>query len=187
MSPHFGIHPTPLPHVKLIERTRLVDSRGYLERLFCMNDLAEAGWKKPIAQINHTYTARRGILRGLHFQYPPHAEMKLVMCVKGEVFDVAVDLRAGSPAFLRFHAELLSEHNAKALLIPEGVAHGFQTLADHVEMLYLHSAPYVEEAEGGIYPLDPRLAISWPLEISEMSARDAKHPKLDAHFGGVLL
>ena len=172
MSPHFGIHPTPLPHVKLIERTRLVDSRGYLERLFCMNDLAEAGWKKPIAQINHTYTARRGILRGLHFQYPPHAEMKLVMCVKGEVFDVAVDLRAGSPAFLRFHAELLSEHNAKALLIPEGVAHGFQTLVENTEVSYQISASYQPEYARGVRWNDPVFGIEWPISRPILSARD---------------
>jgi dTDP-4-dehydrorhamnose 3,5-epimerase len=171
----------------LIQRTRLTDSRGYFERVFCSNELAEAGWKNPVAQINHTQTVHRGTVRGLHFQHPPHAEMKLVMCTKGEVLDVAVDLRADSPTFLRFHCELLSEREANALLIPEGYAHGFQTLTDDVEMLYLHSAPYAPEAEGGIHPLDSRVAISWPLAVSELSARDSNHPKLDEEFRGIRL
>ena len=103
------------------------------------------------------------------------------------MFDVAVDLRAGSPTFLKVHAQLLSADTPLALLIPEGFAHGFQTLTDDVDMLYFHSAPYVADSEGGICPTDPQLGISWPLEISEMSARDANHPRLNASFAGVRL
>lgn len=175
----------PLAGLKMVERQRLGDARGYLSRLFCAEELAAADWIRPIAQINQTYTARRGTVRGLHFQYPPHAEMKLVNCLRGEVWDVAVDLRAGSPTFLQWHAEFLSADNSRALLIPEGFAHGFQTLTDEVEMLYCHSAAYVASAEGGLQPLDARLGIAWPLPVTELSARDAGHLPISAEFAGV--
>jgi dTDP-4-dehydrorhamnose 3,5-epimerase len=116
---------------------------------------------------------------------PPHAEMKLVSCLHGEVWDVAVDLRAGSPTFLQWHAERLSADNGHALLIPEGFAHGFQALSDEVELLYCHSAAYSAAAERGLHPQDAVLGIAWPLTITEMSTRDAAHPQLDAHFTGL--
>lgn len=181
----FAITPLPLAGLRRVTRQRLGDARGFLSRVFCADDLREAGWTRPIAQINHTFSARQGTLRGMHFQRPPHGEMKLVSCLRGEVWDVAVDLRAGSPTFLRWHAERLSADNAHALLIPEGFAHGFQALSDDVELLYCHSAPYVPAAEGGLNPRDPRLGIPWPLAIQEISERDARHPMLDAGFGGL--
>lgn len=183
----FTITDLPLAGLKLVERQRLGDSRGFLARLFCAEELAAAGWLQPIAQINHTYTARRGTVRGMHFQLPPHAEMKLVTCLQGEVWDVAVDLRAGSPTFLHWHAERLSADNGRALLIPEGFAHGFQTLTDGVELLYCHSAAYASSAEGGVNPQDERLGITWALAIAELSARDAAHPMLEGKFEGVAL
>jgi len=183
----FTITDLSLAGLKRVERQRLGDSRGFLSRLFCAEQLATAGWLQPIAQINHTYTGRCGTVRGMHFQRPPHAEMKLVTCVQGEVWDVAVDLRAGSPTFLRWHAERLSADNGRALLIPEGFAHGFQTLTDGVELLYCHSAAYAPDAEGGIHPQDERLGVTWPLAITELSARDAAHPMLEAGFEGVAL
>ena len=145
----------PLHGLKLVERQRLGDARGFLSRLFCAEELAIAGWIKPVAQVNHTFTARRGTVRGMHFQRPPHAEMKLVSCIRGEVWDVAVDVRAGSPTFMRWHAERLSADNGRALLIPEGFAHGFQTLTDGVELLYCHSAAYAAEAEAGLSMIQP--------------------------------
>jgi dTDP-4-dehydrorhamnose 3,5-epimerase len=181
----FTIADLPLEGLKRVQRQRLGDRRGYLARLFCAEELAAAAWVKPIAQINHTYTSKRGTVRGMHFQHPPHAEMKLVSCIRGEVWDVAVDLRAGSPTFLRWHAEVVSAENGFALLIPEGFAHGFQTLTDDVELLYCHSRPYVPEAEGGLSPTDPRLAIAWPLEVTEMSERDNQHPLLTPDFEGL--
>lgn len=183
----FIISELPLTGLKLVERQRLVDNRGFLSRLFCTVELAGAGWKKHIAQINHTYTSRRGTLRGMHFQHPPHAEMKLVTCIRGRIWDVAVDLRADSATFLHWHAEELSTDNNRALLIPEGFAHGFQTLTDDVELLYCHSAIYNAEAEAGLNPRDPELAINWPLEISELSERDAQHPMLNQNFAGLLI
>jgi dTDP-4-dehydrorhamnose 3,5-epimerase len=176
-----------LDGLKRIERQRLGDSRGFLSRIFCAKELAQAGWNKPIEQINHTYTAKRGTVRGMHFQRPPHAEMKLVSCLRGEVLDVAVDLRRGSPTFLQWHAEHLSAVNGFALLIPEGFAHGFQTLTDDAELLYCHSAAYVPEAEAGLNPTDQKLAIHWPLAITELSARDSQHPMLNEQFSGLVL
>jgi dTDP-4-dehydrorhamnose 3,5-epimerase len=183
----FAITDLPLAGLKLVERRLLGDTRGFLARLFCAGELAAAGWAKPVAQINHTLTAQRGTVRGLHFQRPPHAEMKLVSCIRGELLDVAVDLRPDSPTYLRWHAERLSADNHRALLIPEGFAHGFQALTDGVELLYCHSMPYAAEAEAGLNALDPRLAIAWPLVVAERSPRDGRLPVIDESFKGVRL
>lgn len=180
-------HDTPLAGLMLVEREKRGDARGYLERLFCADELAGAGWSGPVAQVNRTHTARRGTVRGMHFQHPPHAEAKLVSCLQGEVWDVAVDLRAGSPTFLQWHARRLSAENNLALLIPPGFAHGFQALCDGVDLLYCHSAPHVPAAEAGLSPLDPRLALPWPLPPAELSVRDAGHAPLGADFAGVRL
>jgi len=181
----FTITDLPLAGLKRVERQSLGDNRGFLARLFCAEELASAGWTKPIAQINHTYTAKQGTVRGMHFQHPPHAEMKLVSCIRGEVWDVAVDLRVGSPTFLHWHAERLSVENGCALLIPEGFAHGFQALTDDVELLYCHSEAYAAHAEGGLNPTDPRLGITWPLAIAELSARDAGQALITSDVEGV--
>jgi dTDP-4-dehydrorhamnose 3,5-epimerase len=180
----FEVVDTPLAGLKFVRRQRLGDSRGFLSRLFCADELAAAGWTSPIAQINHTFTARAGTVRGLHYQRPPHAEAKLVSCLRGEVWDVAVDLRTGSPTFLRCHAERLSAENGCALLIPPGFAHGFQALSDDVELLYCHSAPYAAPSEGGLHPQDERLGIAWPLPITELSTRDAAHTRITETFTG---
>ena len=181
----FTITDLPLSGLKRVQRQRLGDNRGFLARLFCAEELAAAGWTQPIAQINHTFTAKQGTVRGMHFQRPPHAEMKLVSCIRGEVWDVAVDLRVGSPTFLHWHAERLSADNSCALLIPEGFAHGFQALTNDVELLYCHSAAYAAQAESGLHPSDPRIGIAWPLAIAELSARDAGHALITADFEGV--
>jgi dTDP-4-dehydrorhamnose 3,5-epimerase len=170
-----------------VERQPLGDHRGSLTRLFCADDLVAAGWIWPVAQINQTLTAVRGTVRGLHYQRPPHGEAKLVSCLAGSIFDVAVDLRHGSPTFLHWHGEILSADNHAALLIPPGFAHGFQTLCDHVSLLYCHSHPHAPEAEAGVSVRDPALAISWPLEISVLSERDSAHPVMTQDFKGVYL
>lgn len=181
----FTVTHTPLADLKLIERQHLGDTRGFLSRLFCAQELASAGWTKPIAQINHTYTAKKGTVRGLHFQHPPHAEMKLVSCIRGAVWDVAVDIRAGSPTFLQWYAQELSAENHCALLIPEGFAHGFQTLTEDAELLYCHSESYAATAENGLNPNDQQLSIQWPLVITELSDRDAAHAFINTNFEGV--
>jgi len=176
MSSRFDILDTPLERLKLIQRKPIGDQRGYLERMFCAEELQTLLSGKSIAQINHTLTARRGTVRGLHFQYPPHAETKVVSCLRGAVFDVAVDLRQGSPTFLRWHAEILSAENHKTLVIPEGFAHGFQTLTDDCELLYFHTAAWQPSAEGALNAQDPGIDIHWPEAVTELSPRDAAHP-----------
>lgn len=183
----FNLSETPLPGLQLVQRLALGDSRGFFERVFCTDELAQAGWHKPVAQINRTLTQKRATVRGMHFQLAPHAEMKLVSCLRGTIWDVAVDLRAGSPTFLQWHGVELSEENHRSLLIPEGFAHGFQALSDDCELLYLHSASYAANAERGISPIDPALDISWPMPIAELSARDQQHPPVTSEFTGLIL
>ena len=181
----FRVVDATLSSLKVVIRERRTDERGFLSRLFCAEELQSAGWHRGIAQINHTRTSRPGAVRGMHFQHPPHAEAKLISCVRGRVWDVAVDLRAGSPTLLRWHAEELSADNGRALLIPEGFAHGFQALEPDSELLYLHSAPYSPGSEGAVNAVDPRLAITWPLPIADRSARDQAHPLLTDDFHGI--
>ncbi len=176
---------TPIAGLMRVKRQRLGDARGDLTRLFCADELRAAGWSQSLVQLNLTRTRHRGTVRGLHYQQPPHAECKLVQCLRGEVFDVAVDLRAASPTFLQWHAERLSVDNDLALLIPAGFAHGFQTLTDDVEMLYGHSAVFVADAEAGLDARDPRLDIAWPLPVGHLSARDAGHPPVTDAFVGI--
>lgn len=178
---------TPLAGLKVVQRQARGDARGFLARLFDAGELRACGWQHGIEQVNHTYTAAAGTIRGMHYQLPPHAEMKLVSCIRGAVWDVAVDLRAGSPTFLQWHAERLSADNGRALLIPEGFAHGFQTLTDDVEMLYCHSAPYSPQAEAGLHYQDARVGIAWPSPPTLVSERDQQHPRLDAAYSGVAL
>ncbi|MDE2615502.1 MAG: dTDP-4-dehydrorhamnose 3,5-epimerase family protein [Burkholderiales bacterium] len=177
----------PLAGLKRIQRRLYGDERGVFARLFCSQELAPAGWGGPIAQINHSLTRTRGTVRGLHYQRAPHAESKLVSCVRGAVWDVAVDLRAGSPTFLRWHGELLNATEGTALLIPAGFAHGFQLLSDEAELVYCHSAAYAPQAEAGLHVRDVRLGINWPLPVQGLSARDAGFELLKPDFEGVKL
>lgn len=177
---------TPLAGVMLVCRQRHPDNRGTFARLFCAEALESAGWSGPIAQINHSVTASRGTVRGLHYQQAPFAEMKLVSCVRGEVWDLAVDFRQGSPTFGHWHAQVLSPESGVAMLIPQGCAHGFQALSDDAEIVYCHSMSYAPQAQAGAHPCDPRLAIDWPLPVQRMSQRDTDWPALAADFSGVL-
>lgn len=183
----FTVEPTPLLGLVRVQRVPLEDARGFLCRIFCAETFAQLGIQRPLAQINHTLTRQAGTVRGLHFQRPPHAEAKLVGCLRGRIWDVAVDLRGGSPTFLQWHAEELSAANGRSLFIPEGFAHGFQTLEADCELLYLHSAAHVAEAEGALNALDPRLGITWPRPVVNRSERDASHPFLQPDFQGITL
>ena len=183
----FVIEKTPIDGLHVIQRKPIGDERGYLERMFCGDELKPIIDKHSIVQINHTLTEKAGTVRGMHFQHPPHAEMKLVSCLRGKVFDVAVDLRKGSPTFLQWHAEVLTETNHKTFVIPEGFAHGFQTLTEDCGLLYLHTAAYSPDAEAGLNALDPRLAIAWPMPIAESSERDQNHAMLTSEFIGLSL
>lgn len=186
MTRRFEILDTPIAGVKLLKRIPIQDARGWFERLYCEEELAPVLGGARVVQSNRTFTRRRGTIRGLHFQRPPHAEIKLVTCLRGRVFDVAVDLRRDSPTFLRWHGEILDADAGTSLAIPRGCAHGLQTLADDTEMLYFHTAPWVATAEDGVHPLDARVAIRWPEAPTDMSARDAERPMLPADFGGLV-
>lgn len=171
----------------VVQRKAIGDSRGFFSRFYCATEFRAFGIHQPIVQINHTLTRKRGALRGMHFQYPPHAEVKIVSCLKGKVFDVAVDLRRGSPTFLHWHAETLSAANRKSLLIPQGFAHGFQALEEDCELIYLHTAHYTAEAEGAVHATDTDLAVDWPLPITDLSERDKTHPFIKDGFSGIVL
>jgi len=183
----FEIGTTPLLDLTVVHRLPIADARGSLERLYCSTDLRTVLGGKPIVQINRTKTVARGTVRGMHFQAPPHAEIKLVTCLTGVVFDVAVDLRRDSPTFLMWHAQELRGDGLTSFAIPEGFAHGFQTLSSDCEMLYFHTAAYHATAERGVHPMDPRLAIAWPEPVVALSPRDAAHPPLAADFTGIPL
>ncbi|WP_423682102.1 dTDP-4-dehydrorhamnose 3,5-epimerase family protein [Undibacterium sp. WLHG33] len=185
MAQRFELLTTPIIGLSLLQRRPLADARGYFQRLFCADELVEFGWTQGVAQVNHTQTLEKGSVRGLHLQLPPHAEMKLITCLQGAVWDVAVDLRKDSPTFLQWHAEVLSAENKRSFLIPQGFAHGFQTLTDHVEMLYCHSHAYQPTAEMGLNVFDERLAIGWPLPVTAMSDKDRQWLLLDDDFEGV--
>jgi dTDP-4-dehydrorhamnose 3,5-epimerase len=168
--------PTPLAGAYVLGLERWEDDRGFFARSFCQNEFAEHGLNPRIAQCNVSFNVKRGTLRGMHYQAPPRAEAKLVRCTHGAVWDVIVDLRPDSPTFKRWHGVELSASNRLALYIPEGFAHGFQTLADASELLYLMSEFYSADASRGVRWDDPVFAIQWPLPNPHMSERDRNLP-----------
>ncbi|MCF6324128.1 MAG: dTDP-4-dehydrorhamnose 3,5-epimerase [Gammaproteobacteria bacterium] len=178
---------TPISGLIVVETEFHSDHRGAFSRLYCQNALQEIVGARQILQINQSCTQAVGAVRGLHFQQSPCAEMKLIRCLKGKVWDVAVDLRSDSPTFLSWHAEELSRSNMKMMVVPEGFAHGFQVLEEDSELLYLHTAYYTPSSEGGIQPMDPALSIDWPLSIQDLSDRDHHHPLLTSYFTGLVV
>ncbi len=178
--------PTDLDGVYIVELQPFVDSRGWFARTYCKNEFTQIGHKGEWVQLNHSFTNKTGTIRGMHFQLPPYKETKLVRCIAGAVFDVVVDLRKGSNSFLKWTSILLSAENRKMIYIPEGFAHGFQTLQDNCELLYHHTAAYMPGWEGGIRYDDPFVGINWPLEVSEISERDQAYPLITESFKGVL-
>lgn len=183
----FTVEKTPIEGLHVLQRQPLGDTRGYLERMFCSEELEPIIGQRRIIQVNHTLTEKAGTVRGMHFQYPPYAEMKLVSCLRGKIFDVALDLRKGSSTFLHWHAEFLTETGHKTFVIPEGFAHGFQTLTDDCEILYLHTSEHNPAAEAGLDALDPGLAITWPMPITERSKRDQESTLISSEFSGFLV
>jgi dTDP-4-dehydrorhamnose 3,5-epimerase len=181
----FEFAPTPLAGLMRVQRRHIEDERGFLSRFYCAEEFAAAGVAQPIAQINHTLTRRKGTVRGMHYQLPPYGETKMVNCLRGEVFDVAVDVRKNSPTFLRWYGETLSASNRRGLVIPAGFAHGIQALTEDCELMYLTTAAYRPAAEAALHPADPRLAIAWPHAITELSERDRSHPMVTLGFDGI--
>ena len=175
---------TPLDGLYEIRNSWVGDARGRISRLFCEQDFAAIRAGLHFTQINLSETTQRGSIRGMHYQTPPAAEAKLIRCLRGSVFDVAVDLRADSATFLQCHAIELSEDNDCAVFIPEGFAHGFQALTSAVQLLYLHTAAWTPAREAGVRHDDPRLAIDWPLPVGMISDKDRRYPLIDEHFRG---
>ncbi|MEQ8307958.1 MAG: dTDP-4-dehydrorhamnose 3,5-epimerase [Hoeflea sp.] len=162
-----------------IDPERIGDDRGSFARTFCAEDFAAHGLAAHWAQMNVSFSASQGTVRGMHFQRPPTAEAKLVRCLHGAMFDVLVDLRRGSPSFGQWTAVELTPDTGAMVYVPEGVAHGFQTLKPDTEVLYCHSVAYDRSLEGGLRHDDPTVGISWPLPVSTLSARDRTHPGLN--------
>ena len=173
MIRNFNIKKTKIDGLNIITIKRKLDSRGYLDRLFCEREFNTFLNKKRIVQINRTFTKKKGFVRGLHYQKTPFREIKFVTCISGEVYDLAVDIRKNSKTFLKYHGEVLSKKNKKIMLIPEGFAHGFQTLSKNCELLYFHTQFYSKKSEDGIRIDDPKLKILLPKKISGMSKRDS--------------
>jgi dTDP-4-dehydrorhamnose 3,5-epimerase len=178
---------TPLPKAYVLEPEPIVDHRGRFARVYCHRELEQIGHHKPIVQVNHSLTTKKGAIRGMHFQYPPEAEIKMTKCIAGSVYDVIVDLRCNSPTFRRWHGEILSAKNMKMVYVPEGFAHGFQTLEANSELLYFHTQFYSPQHEGAVRFDDPAVKICWPLEVTEVSARDRSHPLLPEDFEGIVV
>lgn len=160
------------------------DERGGFARTFCKKEFEQIGHKKEFVQINHSYTIKKGTIRGMHFQLSPHQEIKLIRCVKGAVNDVIIDLRKDSPTFLQ-HIEIeISEENRKMVYVPENFAHGFQTLKDNSELIYHHTQLYAPNAESGIRYDDSALSINWKIPVTLVSEKDRNYKLIDNTFIG---
>jgi dTDP-4-dehydrorhamnose 3,5-epimerase len=177
---------TPLAGAYVFDLNPRRDDRGFFVRTFCAETFRRLGLVSDFPQANQSRTTQRGVVRGLHFQHPPHTEVKVVRCTRGAVWDVFVDLRAGSPTLLKWHAVELSEENFRVAYIPVGFAHGFQTLTADCDVQYLVSAVYTPSAEGRVRYDDPRVGVRWPLPVAFVSPKDAAAPLLAADFRGIV-
>lgn len=168
-----------------ITLTPLGDSRGWFARTYCKKEFEQIGHQQEWVQMNHSYSSKKGTVRGMHFQHKPFAEIKMLRCIAGSVYDVIIDLRKDSSTFLKWFGTELSAQNKKMLYIPAGFAHGFQTLTDDVELIYHHTEYYMPSAEAGLRYNDELINIAWPLEVSQVSERDTSHPVIDSTFKGL--
>jgi dTDP-4-dehydrorhamnose 3,5-epimerase len=176
---------TLIPGAYTIDVGPFVDDRGWFARVYCKNEFEKINHNEEWVQMNHSFTKEVGSLRGMHFQYPPYAETKMVRCIAGKVYDVIVDLRENSPAFLKWTGVELSAENKRTIFIPKGVAHGFQVLSENSELLYSHSAMYVKESEGAVFYNDPLINIKWPLPVTNVSDKDRGYGMLNKEFKGI--
>jgi dTDP-4-dehydrorhamnose 3,5-epimerase len=180
-------NPLPLYGAFVIDVQPFQDSRGFFTRTFCEKEFGEHGLVQHFVQANHSGTNGKGVIRGMHFQYPPHAETKLVKCVQGSIFDVIVDVRAGSSTFLQWYGAELSAENKRMMYVPVGFAHGFQSLTEYSEITYMVSNFYNKESERGVRYDDESVKIGWPLAVSLVSDKDQKIPLINSSFRGVIL
>ena len=171
----------------IVELQPFIDDRGFFVRSYCDEALKRVGITKSIKQINHSSTLKAGTIRGMHYQHPPHAEIKMVRCIAGEIFDVAIDLRKGSDTFLQWHGEYLSAGDFKMMVIPEGFAHGFQAIKKNTEIFYPSTASYTPRAESGILFSDESIGIEWPLQVTDVSGKDLKHEAITKEFKGIIV
>lgn len=171
---------TEIPGAMIVDLEPRADERGFFARSFCAREFAEHGLRTDIVQGNVSYNARRGTVRGFHYQVAPATESKLIRCVRGAVHVVSVDVRPASPTYLRHTAVELTPHNHRALYIPDMCAAGIQILEDDTELLYQVTGFYTPEAERGLHHADPSLGVVWPLPVTTVSARDAAWPFLDS-------
>ncbi len=176
---------TKMKNLYVIKPEPIIDHRGQFVRVFCKKEMIKIGHNKEIVNINHSMTKKKGSIRGLHFQFHPKAEIKIVQCITGSVYDVAVDIRKNSKTFLHWYGDVLSAKNMKLLYIPEGFAHGFQTLENNSEILYFVTEFYFPEYEGGVLYNDSKLNIKWPLEVTDISKKDREIELLDDDFRGI--
>jgi dTDP-4-dehydrorhamnose 3,5-epimerase len=170
---------SPLPGALLVDLTPSTDERGFFARTYCAREFAAQGLGTELQQCSVSYNLRKGTLRGLHYQRPPHEEHKLVRCTAGAIFDVIVDIRPKSAHYRRWYGTQLTAQNRRSLFIPPGFAHGFITLSDETEVYYMISVPYAPEHAQGFRWSDPAFGIQWPLAPSVISPRDAAYPLLD--------
>ena len=172
-------HPLDVPGAALVKIDRKADPRGFFARTFCAGEFSINGLVPEVVQSNISYNERRGTIRGMHFQWPPSREGKLVRCIRGSLFDVLLDLRPSSPTYLEHRILLLDDENRDAVFIPPGVAHGFQTLADRTEVLYQMTDFYAPDLSAGVRWNDPAFGIQWPIAEVVISERDASCPDFD--------
>jgi dTDP-4-dehydrorhamnose 3,5-epimerase len=177
--------PTPLEGAYVVSLDQRVDERGFFARAFCARDFTAAGLEGNFVQTNNTLTLKKGTLRGFHYQLPPSAEVKLVRCIRGAVFDVILDIRPDSPTYRQSFGARLDQDNRHMMYVPRGFAHGFITLVDGSELIYMVSAFYDPKQERGLRYNDPVFNVKWPLEVQEISAKDNAWPDFDNQFHGV--
>jgi dTDP-4-dehydrorhamnose 3,5-epimerase len=169
-------HPLSVDGAFVVELEPIPDERGFFARTWSASELQSRGLDSDLVQVSISYNERAGTIRGMHYQVAPHEETKVVRCTSGAIFDVVIDLRPGSPTFKRSDSVDLTAKNRKALYIPKGCAHGFQTIEDGTEVLYQISAEYASEAARGVRWNDPAFGIVWPLELTRISKRDEAFP-----------
>jgi dTDP-4-dehydrorhamnose 3,5-epimerase len=174
---------SPLPGAYVVDMERLPDERGFFARSYCADEFSARGLGPELRQCSVSYNARKGTLRGMHYQAAPHEEHKLVRCTAGAIFDAIVDLRTTSPTYRRWFGAELTMDNRRSLFIPPGFAHGFVTLTDDTEVYYMISVPHAPKFSRGVRWNDPAFAIEWPLRPAVISERDAAYPLLDLPDG----
>jgi len=178
-------NPTPLAGAYTIELERKGDDRGFFARFFCTEEFAKAGLVNNFLQINNSLTKNKGTLRGMHYQLPPSAEVKVVRCIRGSLYDVILDLRPDSATYGKWYGDTLTAENRRMMYVPQGFAHGFVTLEDDTEAFYLVSSTYAPQLERGVRYNDPAFSIKWPLEPVEISEKDKNWRLFDPGWHGI--